>query len=171
MAIREVQPDIVDAAPPVLRTLLVVSADAQTDEERDAAGLTPRRDYRLLAQSLGADICDYGSVRRKPLGRLASSVIGRGPTHAVAAVLRARKYRVLFSDNEYAGLFLGFMLRWLPKRPLHVLLAHHLTPRKKRLLAKLARPAIDSLIVHSDAQQNVARSVLGFGTNTVTVLP
>jgi len=166
-----VQPDVVTPESPVLGTLLLVSADAQTDEDREAAGLTPRRDYRLLAQALGAGICDYGSVRGNRLGRLASSIIGRGPTHAFAALLRGRKYRVLFSDNEYAGLFLGVMLRCMPKRPFHVLLAHHLTPRKKRLPAKLARPGIDSLIVHSDAQRNVARSVLGFSSDAVTVLP
>src|SRR3954451_22992568 len=99
------------------RALLAVAADAQNDDERQALSLTPRRDYKLLAQALNAQLCDYGGIQKSRLGRLAGSILGRGPTQALAAMRDSRCYDVLFSDNEYVGLFLGIMFRWARRRP------------------------------------------------------
>jgi glycosyltransferase involved in cell wall biosynthesis len=50
------------------------------------------------------------------------------------------------------------------------MLGHHLSPAKKRPFLVLARPAIDKLVIHAEAQATMARK-LGFPGQSVVVLP
>jgi glycosyltransferase involved in cell wall biosynthesis len=81
------------------------------------------------------------------------------------------KYKVVFSDSEHIGLFAGILLRAIRDRPRHVLLAHHLTPRKKHAFMFLAKEGVDQLIVHSPAQRDFAISRLGVDPASLVVLP
>jgi glycosyltransferase involved in cell wall biosynthesis len=152
-------------------TLLIVSADAAADAARAARGDAPRRDYLELARRIEADVLDFGSISRDRVGSLLSRVLGRGVTQAFLGWQRCRYYRSVFSDGEHFGLLLGILLRTRRNRPRHVLLAHHLTPKKKHPFARLARPAIDALIVHADLQRRLAVEQLGFAPERVYHLP
>jgi glycosyltransferase involved in cell wall biosynthesis len=80
-------------------------------------------------------------------------------------------YDAVFTDNERVGAFAGMLLRLRRKRPVHVMLGHHLTPWKKRPFLTLARGGIDRLIVHSEMQRRLAVEKLGFSAGAVAVLP
>ena len=152
-------------------TLLIVSADAAADAARAERGEAPRRDYLELASRLEADVLDFGSISRDRVGSRLSRVLGRGVAQALLGWRRSRGYQTVFSDGEHFGLLLGMLLRARRNRPRHVLLAHHLTPKKKHPFARLARPAIDALIVHADLQRRLAVEKLSFAPERVYHLP
>lgn len=151
------------------RVLLLVSSDVAKD--RESEGRRPRRDYLLLAQALHADVFDFGTVVQSRLGRLLVGSLGKGPAHALLARRRLADYDVVFSDSEHVGLLVGIVLRSLRHRPRHVVLAHHLTPKKKRIFFALAKDRIDRLILHSHAQRELAVLGLGVQENKVDVQP
>jgi hypothetical protein len=153
------------------RVLMLVNADRQTDIERQRRGVSPRRDYEVLANHLGAEIHDSGSLGRSAAGRTLKRFLGRGAAQALSSLPGLRKYDIVFSDNEYTGLFMSLMLRAINPSSRHVMLAHHLTPRKKRWLARIARGGIDRLILHSQAQAELAKNVLKFTAGQIAVLP
>jgi glycosyltransferase involved in cell wall biosynthesis len=150
------------------RVLLLVSADAAKD--RQAESTRPRRDYSLLADSLNADIFDFGSVVQSRLGRVLAKSLGKGSAHALLARSRLADYDVVFSDSEHVGLLIGILLWSSRHRPRHVVLAHHLTPKKKHIFFALAKGRIDRLIVHSPAQRELVVSHLGMQYEKVEVL-
>jgi hypothetical protein len=84
---------------------------------------------------------------------------------------RLAHYDVVFSDSEHVGLMVGIVLRGLRVRPRHVVLAHHLTPKKKHIFFALAKAQIDRLILHSPAQRELALTRLGMRPEKVEVLP
>ena len=153
------------------KTLLVVSADREADEAAVGRGAGPRRDYLALAEALDAAIFDFGTLRRSTAGSRLIRVFGKGPAQALLAAQRAGSYDTVFTDSEHIGLFLGILLARRRSRPRHVMLAHHLTPRKKHLFARLGRSGIDAVIVHSEAQRDFAVQRLGFEASRISVLP
>lgn len=154
------------------RVLLVITADLGRDRQQERLGAAPHRDYLELAAQLGrTDILDLGSVERGWLGRRLRRFAPRGILHAVNAAIRSRHYDFVFSDSEHVGLPLGVLLRFMPKRPRHVVLAHHLTPPKKHLFVRLAKPGVDAFVFHSEAQRLFAISKLGLHPSALNVLP
>jgi glycosyltransferase involved in cell wall biosynthesis len=153
------------------KTLLIITADAAADAERAARDEAPRRDYAELGRLLNADILDLPAVRAEPLAGPIIGVSGAALAQATAGLRRARNYDAVYSDGEHFGLFLAILMRTRGKRPRHVVLAHHLTPSKKHLFARLARPAIDAVIVHAELQRRLAIERLGFRPERVHYLP
>ncbi len=153
------------------KVLMLINADRQVDLDRLRRGVSPRRDYEMLATQLGAEIHDGGSLGRSAVGRMLRLFLGRGAAQAFSSLPEVRKSDIIFSDNEYTGLVMSLMLRLLKPSARHVVLAHHLTPRKKRWLARIARGGIDRLILHSQKQAEVAVSILGFQSRQIAVLP
>jgi glycosyltransferase involved in cell wall biosynthesis len=153
------------------KVLLLPSADRRRDLERLGRHEVPRRDYLELAGALEAETFDFGQVVASPAGRRLARWLGKGPAHAFLASRRLGDCEVVFSDSEHVGLFLGILLGRRRRRPRHVLLAHHLTPAKKRPFARLGRGGIDALILHSEAQRRFAIGRLGFDAAKIHVLP
>ena len=87
------------------------------------------------------------------------------------AARRADDYAYIYCDSEHIGLPLAFLLRRRPHVRLSMI-AHYLTPAKKRAMVRLLRvqTRIDALIVHSAAQAARARS-LGFRDEQIALLP
>lgn len=155
-----------------LRSLLLISANMSLDLKRVAESESPRRDYIELARELGATVIDAESASRNGIMRAVEKVLGKD----VAIVLEARRRldatKVLFTDNERLGVLMAAALRLRWGRSVrHVMLAHHVTPPKKRPFLRFARPGISTLIVHSVAQKRVAQEILGFRSSDVVVLP
>jgi len=144
----------------------------RSDLDRIALGKSPRRDYLELANELGAAVVDAGSAQSGWIWRLIGRLVGRDIPVVMAAQRRLGGADVVFTDNERLGSLLALSLR-LPRRarPRHVMLGHHLSPRKKQPFLRLARSAIDLLIVHSMAQKQVAVERLGIDADAVVVLP
>ncbi|MHB8375714.1 MAG: glycosyltransferase family 4 protein [Dehalococcoidia bacterium] len=144
------------------RTLLVIGdrIDAR------AASDTPRRDFDVLAERLSADVLHAGALDGAG-GRTRS-----GFALARLAAARAGAYDAVYCDSEHIGIPLAFLLRGARPAPRLTVLAHYLTPFKKRALIRLLRVThrIDCLVVHSAAQAHRARSI-GFGVAQVALVP
>lgn len=157
-----------------MRALLVINATLDPAMETSIAhGERPRKDYLELQRALGADILDLTSIQRFWWTRILRRVAGTGPAQAALAWSWSNSYDAVFVDRETTGSILGALYRPRRKRPRLVIIAHLLTPRKKRLLLRLLgmRATVDSLIVHSTVQQNAALTSLGLRPEQVSLLP
>lgn len=167
-----------DPAPdrPSLRVLLVISAEP-TEEMRAEirAGRQPRRDYDLLRDALDADMLTPDVARRSRLGRFLSRRAGRSVALAMEAFRRRQRYDAIYTDGENVGLVLALLLTLSHarrRRPRHVMLSHYLSPAKKRLLFRLGvARGIDTLIVHSSSQRELAVRTLRMPLSRVLRLP
>lgn len=158
------------------RVLLVISAQPAPDlAARIAAGEEPRRDYHLLQSALSADLLLPGDARGTRIGRLLARRVGVRAALAWTAFTRRRTYDVIYTDAENIGLPLALLLRFSGTRagrPRHVMLTHYLSTRVKRFLFGLgAGDRIDTLIVHSSAQRDVAVRKLHMPPEKVALLP
>ena len=122
------------------KSLLLVSG--VIDPERQAqieAGARPRADYFEIAREIGADILDYGEMRRaqSPISRLLDKI---SPNLALAwaAWRRQGRYRLIFSDGEQVGIPLAALFK-LSKRVQHMMIVHVLSVRKKLMAFDLLR--------------------------------
>jgi glycosyltransferase involved in cell wall biosynthesis len=145
------------------RTLIVIgdAADDITDETT-----APGRDYRALADELDADILDAGILGSRR-GRMLDGV-----ALARAAAARSARYASVYCDSEHIGVPLAFLLGRRRSRPRLSMIAHYLTPLKKRLLIRALRAprGIDAVIVHTRAQAERAVD-LGFDPSHVALVP
>ena len=159
-----------------LRVLLAISAQPPDGlTEAVAAGREPRRDYQALQAALHADLLCPADVRRTRLGRLLARAFGIRAALAWAAFRQRRSYDVIYTDGENLGLPLALLLKLRgvrPGHPRHVMLTHYLSTRPKRILFMLgAGSHIDTLIVHSSAQRQLATMRLRMAAERVALLP
>jgi glycosyltransferase involved in cell wall biosynthesis len=146
-----------------MRTLIVVG-DRITPLDDATAG--PRRDYDALAARLNAGVID-ASVIGRPRGRGLGGVM-----LARHVARRAGDYDSIYCDSEHIGLPLAFLLRRRVCRPRLTMIAHYLTPAKKRLAIRALRlyRAIDRVVLHAPAQLARARA-LGFAEDRLALVP
>ena len=146
-----------------MKIAIVVGSKIKPGLEADvAAGLSPGRDYFELAQMLGATLINYDQPTDL-VSRLLWKVLGRPAAHAWLAFRRRAEYDVIHTLSEDVGLVLALLFKLARVRRGHVMVAHYLTPPKKRLLFRLFHVAshIDKIIVYSTPQLRVARGGLG----------
>jgi glycosyltransferase involved in cell wall biosynthesis len=157
-----------------VRTLLVINATFDPAMiPAIAVGLRPRKDYLELQRSLDATVLDLAALRRLWWTRLLSRVGGTGVAQAALAFRWSGQYDAVFVDRETTGCVLGALNQFRRKRPRLVMIAHLLTPKKKRLILRLLgiRHTVDCLIVHSTPQQQAAELQLGLRAEQVSLLP
>jgi hypothetical protein len=139
--------------------LLTVSGHIPADlADQVAAGARPEPDYLAMARGFGADLLDYGAARRQAgwFGRLLARLGGPNVLLAWVCFAQRRRYRVIFTDGEQVGLPLAALLRLAPRhRPRHLMIAHRLSPAKKRWLLDWLGLAscIDAWVVYSPWQK------------------
>ncbi len=143
-------------------TLVVLGAQP---DPPDTSGDRPRRDYEALIEHLDADVLHPGAVsgRRR---------LGNGITLARLAAARAGDYDAVYCDSEHIGFPLAYLLGRRARRPRLTMIAHILTPMKKRLTIRGLRlqHKIDGIMLHSPAQVTVAQS-LGFPPGVIALVP
>lgn len=165
--------------PMAVRSLLVISAQPSPDlPQAIAEGREPRRDYFALQTALHADILFRDEGSRTRVGRVLRRIGGARLALAWEASRRGTTYDVVYTDAENVGLLFALLLRlralvWgSAKQPRHVMLTHYLSTRQKRLLFRLgAGSRVDTLIVHSAAQEALAKGVLRMPAERVVRLP
>lgn len=154
------------------RVLLVISADPP---KAHPGAEQPRRDYNMLRDALAADMLTPAVARRSRLGAVLHRRAGRSVALAVEAFRRRHRYDAIYTDGENVGLPLALLLklsRARPTAPRHIMLSHYLSPAKKRALFRLgAASQIDTLIVHSAAQREMAVNTLHVPAARVRRLP
>lgn len=145
------------------RTLIVLGG--RPDPEDGAAG-RPRRDYEALIQRLDADVLHPGAL----LG--GTRRLGTGIAMARLASGRADAYDNIYCDSEHIGFPLAYLLARRGQRPRLTLIAHLLSPLKKRLTVRALRlqHKIDAIALHSPAQAALAEK-LGFPAPVIRLMP
>lgn len=165
--------------PVALRTLLVISAQPAPDlPQAIAEGREPRRDYYALQMAMNATILFRDEGSRTRVGRLLARIGGKRLALAWEAFRRSQAYDVIYTDAENVGLPFALLLklralvRRSAKQPRHVMLTHYLSTRQKRLFFRLgAGSHVDTLIVHSAAQEALAKDRLRMPAERVIRLP
>ncbi|MDB5058703.1 MAG: glycosyl transferase group 1 [Chloroflexi bacterium] len=157
-----------------MSTLLVINATINPDMATAIArGERPRKDYLELQRALDATILDLASVEQHRWTRVLKRVGGTGLAQAALAWRWSSQYDAVFVDQETTGTILGALNRLRRRRPRLVMIAHLLTPTKKRMLLRFLgmRHTTDCLIVHSTPQREAAVTHLGLKPEQVSLLP
>ena len=122
-----------------------------------AAGREPRLDVFEIAAVLDSEIIDYASVdesRDAPVQLVARTL---GHSAAVAYLGFQQRHRVdaMFTAGEDIGLPLALMLKRSSARCSHTMIAHTLSPLKKRVLFEYARAhdRMDRIIAYSSSEE------------------
>lgn len=157
------------------RVLMLIPSEAKHGVEpmvcQDAH---PTMDYYALQAALGADILDYSRMEAeaKPaLVRLARRA-GRDMALAAMAYSRRRDYDVIFSNGENVSIPLALMLkRHRSQRPLHVLIGHRVSPKKKRPFFRALHPQMDAVFLYATPQLDYARQELNIPESKLHLIP
>lgn len=152
------------------REVMLVSTSISPELKNEAsAGVRPRPEYLVLEGEYGVELLDWSRVVRRPTHRTPAGSLRQVAT----ALLRSRGVAGFLSDGEHVGLPLAQGLALRPRRPGHVVIAHHLTRPSKRKLLRLpgVAKAVDFFVVHSQAQVEALVGDAGLPPEQVRLLP
>jgi glycosyltransferase involved in cell wall biosynthesis len=156
------------------RALLVISAEVKRSVQPDiAAGRFPRKDYFELEQALDADLLDWIAIDTHASARLLKRVAGTSIAHAWLAFRQRRSYQVIYTDSERVGIPLTALLKLARARNRHVMLAHLLSPWKKRVWFRWGhiQSHIAAILCHSSLQRRIMIEELGIPAEKIVLLP
>lgn len=151
------------------RVLLVVTVNDASAPV--AAG--PRKDYRVLAETLRAQTIDYATVRRsRVLGHLVRW-LGMALIQAWIAFSLRHKFDVIVTDGEHIGLPLALLLKLARSNVAHVTIGHRITASKKRPFFKWLKvhSHISRIALHSRQQYELAINELGIPAERLALIP
>jgi glycosyltransferase involved in cell wall biosynthesis len=150
------------------RVLLVITAD------RGAAPKDgPRKDYRVLAERLGAATIDRTTVAESRVLRFLTRWIGVSPLQAWLAFKARNNFDVILTDGEHIGLPLALLLKLACARVGHVTIGHRITAPKKKLFFKWLKvhSHISCIAVHSRQQYELAINELDIPAHKLALIP
>jgi glycosyltransferase involved in cell wall biosynthesis len=152
--------------------LLIPSYANQGIADQVAANTHPTMDYFALQERLGAILADYETVDtdRNPLVRLARKA-GRDAALAMHGFLRRREFDVIFSNGENVSIPLAALFATCRRRPGHVLIGHHLSPKKKKPFLRALHPRMDAIFVYAATQKQYAIESLGIPADKLRLIP
>jgi glycosyltransferase involved in cell wall biosynthesis len=151
------------------RVLLVVTADMSS--AAPASG--PRKDYRVLAEALGATTIDRSHVRRSRILRRLVRFVGMAPLQAWLAFRERHRHDVIVTDGEHIGIPLALLLKLARSRVGHVTIGHRLTAGKKRPFFRLLKvhSKMDRIVLHARRQHELAIHELGIPAERLALIP
>ena len=122
-----------------------------------AADREPRLDVYELCRSLSADVLDFKDVdaSRSALVRAAGRALGQSAALALLGAERAADYQAILTTGEDIGIPLAARLRFARRRPSHTMIAHTLSPLKKRLFFAMGRveACIDRFLCYATSEE------------------
>ena len=132
---------------------------ATDDLVQSANGAAPRKDYLLLAESLGALIIPA----KGPAGRLPGAWFLAFLAQAWQAFRRRGEYDVVLTMTEQVGLPLALLFKLSRCRKPHVMISHYMTPARKSIFLRLFRvhSHIAKIICYGSAQAKFLSDTLG----------
>lgn len=149
------------------RVVLTVSGTVSSDiDDAIEAGIRPLADYVAISERTGATLLDWAELREQATGTtgLLRRVAGNSIGLAHHLYKNRNEMDAVITDGEQIGLPLAAMLRFRGgSRPRHIMIAHRLSPAKKRMLIQLSRlqGGVDDVLVYSSSQERVAESLFG----------
>ncbi len=157
-----------------MKTLLVISAEVKPSVQPEiAAGRYPRKDYFELASALQADILDWTAIEAHASTRLLARLAGKSLAHAWLAFQQRRTHQVIYSDSERVGIPLTLLLKLTHARNQHIMLAHLLSPWKKRVWFRWGNlhSQIATILCHSSLQQHIMIEKLRIPAKKIRLIP
>lgn len=155
------------------RTLMLIPSYAKRGIDKEvAANKHPQMDYYALQAELDADLADYAvlDADRRPLVRLACK-LGKDVGLAMHGFLRCGDYDVIYSNGENVSIPLAALFGLVRQRPRHVLIGHHLSPKKKRPFLRALHPQMDAVFVYARTQYEYAQQALGIPAWKLHLIP
>ena len=123
-------------------------------------GQEPRHRVRALAEGLGAEVIDpvVATTALGPLGWV-RRLLGTNVLIAWVAFRRRREFSVILSMGERTGIPLAILLRISRRGARHIMIAHRVSARRKRIVIDLFRlhRTIDVFLVYSRFQARFIR--------------
>src|SRR5690349_8993376 len=127
-------------APAEMRTLILAAGRFGESMRSDiASGREPRLDVFELARALGGDLDDFLAVDKSSHAavRAVARALGMSPALAYHGFSRAADYDVILTSGEDIGIPLSLLLKTSGSSCAHAMIAHTLSPFKKRIFFKL----------------------------------
>lgn len=139
--------------------MLVSARISQSARTEAAAGERPWSEYLMLERDHDARLLDWSLLRSQPSRRSGRAAVA----HALAGLRNAWSIPALLTDGEHVGLPLAAALALTPRRPRHVMIAHHLNTQAKQRFLALPRvsKSVDAFVVHSRSQVDALTRTLG----------
>lgn len=125
-----------------MRTLILAAGRFGDPLPREiAANREPRLDVFELRDALGADLLDFREVdaSTRPAIRVARRTAGDSAALAAIGAGVASRYDAVLTTGEDIGIPLAALLLSRRSAPAHTMIAHTLTPWKKRIVFQLLR--------------------------------
>ena len=139
--------------------------------EEIAAGREPRLDVFELQASLGADLLDFRDVdsARGTFMRAARRTLSPSAALALLGASVAKRYDAVLTTGEDIGIPFAVRMLASSRAPAHTLIAHTLTPWKKRIFfhALGVQRRIQRVLVYATSEENHAVEVLGLPRKAV----
>jgi glycosyltransferase involved in cell wall biosynthesis len=136
-----------------------------------AAGREPRLDVFELRDALSADVLDYDSVdaSKSPSVRAARRTAGISTALALLGAQAAARYDAVLTTGEELGIPFAMMLSGRRRRPAHTMIAHTLTPWKKRVFFHFLRVQgqIDRILCYATSEERHIVERLGVAREKV----
>jgi len=151
------------------RVLLVISAD----DASTTPATGPRKDYRVLAETLEAATIDRSTVLQSGFLRHLVRWVGMPTLQAWLAFRERNHYDAILTDGEHIGLPLALMLKMARSKVGHVTIGHRLTAPKKRPFFRWlkAHSHMSCIAVHSRRQHELAIQELGIPAERLALIP
>lgn len=133
----------------------------------------PRKDYRVLAETLEAETIDQSDVRQSRVLGFLVRWLGMAVVQAWMAFVRRDRFDVIVTDGEHIGLPLALFLKLARSKVAHVTIGHRITASKKRPFFKWLRVQshINCIAVHSRQQYELAVHKLGIPAERLALIP
>jgi glycosyltransferase involved in cell wall biosynthesis len=135
------------------------------------AGREPRLDVFELQTALQADLLDFRDVdaARSPLMQAARKTLSPSAALALLGASVSDKYDAVLTTGEDIGIPYATRMLASSKAPAHTLIAHTLTPWKKRIFfhALGVQKRIQRVLVYATSEENHAVEVLGLPRESV----
>ncbi len=152
---------------------VLILAAGRFDEplaNRIRAGEEPKLDIFELQVALRAEVLDFRAVdgSRRPAVRLAQRLLGDSVALALIGAEERARYDAVLTTGEDIGIPLAAL--WKGRRaPVHTMIAHTLTPAKKRLFFQLLRvqDRIDRILCYSSNEERHMVERLGIPASRV----
>lgn len=141
-----------------MRTLILAAGRFGDPLPREIAeSREPRLDVFELRDALGADLMDFRDVdaSTRPAVRAARRSVGASAALALVGAEAASRYDAVLTTGEDIGIPLAALLLGSRRAPAHTMIAHTLTPWKKRLAFHLLRVQrrIDRFVCYASSEE------------------
>jgi glycosyltransferase involved in cell wall biosynthesis len=158
------------------RVLMVFNAKVNERKQqlkKQGRGAVPYSDYIALTENVDVDYIDRETIDSSLWTKLIHRFLGYTMALVLVAFVKSRKYDTIYADCEPIGLPLAFLFKLSKSKKRLLFIAHWLTPFSRTVFLDYLKvqKQIDTIFVHTLAQQTVAIARCGFTSKQIQLIP